>query len=399
MTYGQIASLCGSPRAARIVGGIAHWGPLDLPWQRVIKQSGALAEGYPGGQEGHADALRAEGVEVSIDLKVDVDKLLWWPPSTPSSRGAERRGDLNFDERLPRFARNDKLIVIVGPTASGKSALAMELAKKYRGEIICADSRTIYRYMDIGTAKPTRDEMLLIPHHLVNIKMPNEPFSASEFKDLALKSIDSISVEGHLPIMVGGTGLYIDSVLYDYQFPSKPSNVERLALNDMALDELVEQLRQADPAAMEEIDLHNPRRVMRAIETAGQPRSKKPQMRPHTLVIGLSLNKNIVHSRIEKRAQNMLKQGLLDEVRQVGERFGWEAEAMTGPAYRAFKDVVLGTKSASQGLADFIAGDKKLAKKQMTWFKRNPDIRWLDAEDPEHLLREAEDLVTAFIQE
>src|SRR4051812_24952705 len=113
-----------------------------------------------------------------------------------------------------------RLLVIVGPTASGKSALGLKLAQQFNGEIINADSRAVYRYMDIGTAKPTEDDMLLIPHHLVDIKNPNEPFSAAEFKAKALVAIENISRRSKLPIMVGGTGLYIDSILYDYQFPT-----------------------------------------------------------------------------------------------------------------------------------------------------------------------------------
>jgi tRNA dimethylallyltransferase len=393
MTYGQIATLCGSPRAARIVGGIAHWGPQDLPWQRVVKQDGSLAEGFPGGVVGHADALAADGIKSDSNLKIDVGKLIWWPSDVIPTEAEETI------ERSLGYARDDtrKLVVIIGPTASGKSALGMELAKKFNGEIICADSRTVYRYMDIGTAKPTHDEMLLIPHHLVDIKMPNEPFTAAEFKDLASKKVDSISVGGHLPIIVGGTGLYIDSLLYDYQFPTEGDAKLRRELNGLSLEQLQEQLRKADPGVFESIDAKNPRRLMRAIETAHMVRSKAKQIRPNTLVIGLTLNKDIIQSRIEKRLQIMLKNGLLDEVKMIGEKFGWEGEAMTGLAYRVFKDVVLGTKTVEEAIQEDIKQEMSLVKRQITWFKRNKDIHWLDAEDPAQLVSSATDLVQRFI--
>lgn len=284
-----------------------------------------------------------------------------------------------------------KLIVIVGPTASGKSDLAMKLAKEFNGEIVAADSRTVYRGMDIGTAKPSRQEMLQVPHHLIDIREPGQPLSAAEFKELALESIADITGRGKLPILVGGSGLYIDSVIYDYRFPATANPKLRQELEKLSSEELLDRLESVDPEAAATVDRHNRRRVIRAIETAGQPRAKSQDLRPNTLVLGLAVNKNELQSRIAQRAEFMLSKGLLVEVESLGKKYGWECEAMTGPAYRAFRGVVEGTKTQEQALADFVRGDMALAKKQMTWFKRNPHIVWLEDS------HEALDLVSKFL--
>lgn len=285
-----------------------------------------------------------------------------------------------------------RLLAIVGPTGSGKSALAMALAQRFNGEIICADSRTVYRYMDIGTAKPTKDEMLLIPHHLVDVVEPGESFSAADFKVRAVEAIDEITGRGKLPILVGGTGLYVDAVLLDYQFPPKGDPAARQELEKMSDSDLLARLVELDPEAYEAVDRANRRRVIRAVETAGQARGKSDGLRPGTLVLGLALNKNELQNRIAARAEKMLGEGLIEEVKSLAERFSWDAPGLSAPAYRAFKNVVLGDKTLVQGLTEFIRRDTDLAKRQMTWFKRNKEIVWLEADDPE-LAQKAERLV------
>lgn len=289
-----------------------------------------------------------------------------------------------------------KLVVIVGPTASGKSALAMKLARKFNGEIIAADSRTVYRYMNIGTAKPTKAEMSQVPHHLVDIADPDETFTAADFKRQAEAAINDISARGKLPILVGGSGLYIDSILYDYQFP-KANQTARKLNQTKSLEELVQLLQNLDPDTIESIDLNNRRRVERAIETAGMPKNKSNVLRPETLVLGITLNKDLIHKRIIQRVEKMLEEGLFNEVKFVGEKFGWHHEALTGPAYRAIKEAVLGTKTIDEAKDDFIRSDVQLAKKQMTWFKRNPHIKWLAGDDSNRLEAEATALVSNFL--
>lgn len=290
-----------------------------------------------------------------------------------------------------------KLLAIVGPTASGKSDLAMALAEKYHGEIIAADSRTVYRYMDIGTAKPTDEEMMRIPHHLIDISDPDQVVTAAEFKKLAEAAIEEIAKKGKLPILVGGSGMYIDSILFDYQFPKPAERSARVELEKLTTEELLEKLQKIDPAMSESIDPANRRRLIRAIETAGQPRSKSQTLRPQTLVLGLRLNKDVIQKRIVQRAQKMLDKGIIAETKLLGEKFGWDSEAMTGIIYRPFKDVVLGRKTPDEALAEFIKGDLRLVKKQLTWFKRNPYIHWLEGSH-EANLENAEKLVGAFIR-
>lgn len=231
------------------------------------------------------------------------------------------------------------LIVIVGETASGKTALGIELAKKSNGEIICADSRTIYKGMDIGTAKPTKQECSKVKHHLLDVIEPNERYNAARFQFDANRVIEDITSRGKVPIMVGGTGLYIDAVIFNYDFDQK--TMDRLRLN--------------------------------------------------TLVIGTKRERDDLKQRIEKRIDGMLKNGFIDEVRCIGAEFGWETEAMKGIGYRAFAQYVKGEISYEDARQNFIRGDYLLAKRQRTWFKRNKSIHWVKNRE------DAVDLATTFL--
>jgi tRNA dimethylallyltransferase len=194
-----------------------------------------------------------------------------------------------------------------------------------------------------------------------------------------------------VPFLVGGSGLYVDAVVFDYKFPRVADAGRRAELEAMDDESLRELLAAEDPEAYERVDLANRRRVVRAIETAGQGRARLDAPRAETLMLGLMLNKKVVQQRIETRVRKMLEKGFLDEVREIGERYGWDSEALTVIGYRAFKDVVRGSKSEAEGIADFVRGDMALYKKQVTWFKRGGHIRWL--ENP----AEAEGLVREFL--
>ncbi|MDZ7785772.1 MAG: MGMT family protein [Candidatus Saccharibacteria bacterium] len=349
MTYGQLAALCGRPRAARIVGGIAHFGDPELPWHRVVNKQGGLASGYPGGKFAHQQHLESEGVEVSDDYCVDVKKLLWRPGDVEASAMVLNS---NFQRPTPK----PPLVVIVGPTASGKSALGMQLAKKFGGEIICADSRTVYKGLDIGTAKPSQEDQETIPHHLLDVVDPGESFNVVDFKRLANQAINEISARGKLPIMVGGSGLYTDAVLFDYEFsaPSAPR------------------------------DPQNPRHLHKEA-----PRSRKP-LRPDTLIIGTSMERHELKKRISKRVEGMIEAGLAEEVRWLAQKFP-ESKALQAPGYRAVLRYFENDISLQEAKNLFIQNDYRLAKRQMTWFGRNEYIQW--AKDQ----RQAVEFATTFL--
>ena len=272
----------------------------------------------------------------------------------------------------------DRLVVILGPTAAGKTALALELAAKYNGEIVCADSRTIYREMDIGTAKPTADEQAWVRHHLLDMVDPGERLSAAAFKALAEAAIADIQNRGKVPFLVGGSGLYIDAVVFDYEFPGPADPGRRERLEAMTDDELRGLLAAEDPEACERVDLLNRRRVVRAVETAGQLRTRRSDPRAETMLLGIMLSKEITQRRVEQRVKEMLEEGFIQEIESIGERYGWDSEALSVIGYRAFKDVALGRKTVEEGVRDFVRGDMALYKKQVTWFKRNQQVRWVE---------------------
>lgn len=258
----------------------------------------------------------------------------------------------------------ERLIAIVGPTASGKSELAMRIAREYEAEIVCADSRTIYKGMDIGTAKPSHQDQAEIRHHLLDVLEPNQPFSAAEFKELALAAIQDIQNRGKLPILVGGSGLYVYAVAYDYQFPAGARTDERAELEKLPLPALVRRLHELDADAAERVDLNNPRRVIRAIETAGQPRTQAT-LRPDTLIIGLNPSIDKLEQRIAQRTEWMLGNGLIEEAIRLRAQFG-NCESLNTVGYR------------ETSAADINLHTRQLVKRQITWFKRNPDIEWFE---------------------
>lgn len=272
-------------------------------------------------------------------------------------------------------AKHLNLVAIVGPTASGKTALGIEIAKLMSGEIIAADSRTVYKGLDIGTAKPSLAERQGIPHHGFDLVGPGELFSVADFKAYADKKIDTIRQDGKLPILVGGTGLYIDAVLYDFSLA--PPNTELRATLEpkgvIELQKIVTEKGLPMPANMQ-----NKRHLIRVLERGSVIPQRKP-LPPGVVVIGVNPGREILRRRITDRAHEMLKQGVLDEVNWGLESYGLESEAMTGGVYRIYRDVIRGKLTTEQAVELFVTSDMQLAKRQMTWFGRNQDITWFDS--------------------
>lgn len=278
-------------------------------------------------------------------------------------------------------------VVIVGETGSGKSALAVELAKRYSGEVIAADSRTVYRGMDIGTAKPTRAEQRGIRHHGFDVVMPDGRFTAYDFQQLARTVVADIARRKKLPIIAGGAGLYVDAFLYGFTFRGAPDERLRAELETLSVSELQDRIRAAGlpmPA-----NVNNPRHLVRLLE-GGMPPSQNRVLRPHTLVLGLPIDREALERRIAGRVDAMFAAGFLDEASRLYNQYG-DIEALRTPGYRAAVACILGSISLDEAKRQFIRADLQLAKRQRTWFKRNKDIHWLIGKDP---LAKAGELIT-----
>jgi tRNA dimethylallyltransferase len=287
------------------------------------------------------------------------------------------------------------LLAIVGPTAAGKTALAITLAQALDGEIVSADSRQIYRSMDIGTAKPTPAERAAVPHHLIDIADPDEEFSLARYQDLATAAIDEIAARGRLPLLVGGTGQYLAAVLQGWHIPRVAPQPElRAALEEEAAAHgalaLHERLAQVDPAAAAAIAPANVRRVIRALEVydlTGRPISEQqamqaPPYRAHTL--WLTLPATDLYRRIDARVDAMVAAGLLDEVRRLREQgYGWELPAMSGLGYREFRPYFEGETSLEAAVQGLKYNTHAFARRQPNWFRRLPALAQLPADTPD----------------
>jgi tRNA dimethylallyltransferase len=269
------------------------------------------------------------------------------------------------------------LIVIVGETASGKSAVALELAKLLNGEIICADSRTIYKNMDIGTAKPSLEDQALVSHHMLNIVKPNEDFNASLFQKMATKIINDIWDRGKWPIMVGGTGLYVDSVVFNYKFRAKDS-AKRKLLESKSLEELVNIARSNN---LDVSDPKNKRYLVRLLESNQNSPSNRHTLRPNTLIMGLRVDRTDLRERIVSRVEKMFKLGLRREVEDLLKTYSWQDPGMTSIGYREFKEYYIEGLSMTKVKQKIVYSTLQFAKRQRTWFKRNRNIYWTDNSD------------------
>jgi len=270
---------------------------------------------------------------------------------------------------------SSKLIVIVGQTASGKSALAMQIAEEFNGEIICADSRTIYKGLDIGTAKPTAKDQAKIQHWGLDLVELGQRFTVADFKQYTKDKIEDIKNRGKLPILVGGTGLYVDAVLYDFDFRPDADPSQREKLEAMSIEELQQIINDKSYSLPE--NNQNKRHLIRVIETQGQVSSKKP-IRPDAIVVGLSLQGSTLQDRIAKRVDYIFDNGLEAETRALSEKYGKDFELNAGIAYKICKIMIDGEISKPEAKSLATATELRYAKRQKTWFKRNPDIKWFD---------------------
>lgn len=269
---------------------------------------------------------------------------------------------------------SNPLLVIVGPTASGKSAWALDIAEHLNGEIICADSSTIRRELNIGSAKPSIKDRTQVRHHLLDIIGPDDKFSAADFKQLAGDRIIDIQNRGKLPILVGGAGLYIDGVIFDYEFLPPADPTYRESLNQLSNQELIYRVNQLGLDS-DSVDRKNNRRLIRLIETKGAI-PKKQELKLNTLIIGLQLGSEALSKRIELRVDEMFESGLEKEVKDLVEKYDWGCEGLKAVGYAQWNEYFNGARTIEQTRQSIIRATKDLAKRQNTWFKRNKSIHW-----------------------
>lgn len=283
----------------------------------------------------------------------------------------------------------NKIIVICGPTATGKSALAIEIAKLFNGEIISADSRQVYKGLDVGSAKVTLEEMNEIPHHMIDIADPTDTFTVSAFQKMTGQVIDGIYSRGKIPILCGGTGMYISAVINVTIFPEVPPNMElRQELETMTTDQLLLRLEELDPRRAGEIDAKNPIRLIRAIEIAEALGSVPPLSVPanelttgetrSVLMIGLELPKEVLTARIVQRIDDRIP-ALFDEIKELhAAGVSYDRLHALGLEYRYGADYVQG-KNTLQEFKELLATKTwQYVKRQLSWFKANQNIQWLN---------------------
>lgn len=309
-----------------------------------------------------------------------------------------------------------KVITVIGPTASGKTALSVEIAKRFGGEIISADSMQIYKYMDIATAKPTEDEKQGIPHHLMDFVEPSESFSVARFCELAVKAINDIADRGKLPVIAGGTGLYVDSLLNGMQFEDQQINqVLRASLSmelqEKGIDHMLDVIRAFDPESAERLSVErNPKRIIRCIEVyrlTGTTQTELNELQqsndaPYdTLKIGLSaLDREYLYDRIDRRVDLMMENGLLEEARRFYDGdFGSTASAAIG--YKELLPYFKGEQELEICVGNLKRATRRYAKRQQTWFKRDPAVHWFNIDELsfEDIKSKAEELIRQHISE
>lgn len=310
-----------------------------------------------------------------------------------------------------------KIIIIVGPTASGKTGLSLELAKHFNGEIISADSRQVYREMNIGTAKveglKSKVKILDcgcdfsaegIPHHLIDIINPDQDFSVADFKERAEICIQEIIKRQKVPFIVGGTGLYIWSLIDDLDIPQVPPNEElRQALEKKPLKELITILEKINPEAIKKIDVKNSRRLIRSIEITLAEKNRdvlsvssiKKKENYDFLQLGIKIPQVELYHRIDERIEEQIKQGLIEEVKKLSEKYSFDLPSMSGIGYRQIGYYLQGEMSLDEAVKRLKLDTHHYAKRQMTWFKRDQRIQWLENAD----IKTTEALIERFLGE
>ena len=284
-----------------------------------------------------------------------------------------------------------KVIVICGPTASGKTSLSISLAKKINGEIVSCDSMQIYKEMDIGSAKPTVEEMQEIKHYLVDFVSPEKRYSVSEYKEDASKAIEEIINKGKTPIIVGGTGLYLNSLIYNIQYNEMEVDLNyrrelEKEAEEYGLEVLYNRAKEIDPEAMEKVSANDKKRITRVLEIYNATGRNKTELEKKSrkevpynyLIFGINMERSIVYDRINKRVDIMLEQGLIEEVKNLINKYSNMPTAMQGLGYKEVKEFLDGNISKEEMIEKIKMETRRYAKRQITWFKRIENIIWLD---------------------
>jgi tRNA dimethylallyltransferase len=303
------------------------------------------------------------------------------------------------------------LIVIVGPTAAGKTATAVRLCQQHRGEIISADSRQIYRGLDIGTAKPTREERAAAVHHLIDVIDPDQALGVAEYQALAYAAVNDVLSRGCTPFLVGGSGQYVHAVIKGWKVPRVPPDQQLRAelvaeANRVGAEAFHTRLAAVDPAAAARIDYRNVRRVIRAMEVylkTGIPISQQQRAQPppyHVLQIGLTMPREALYARIDARVDRMIAEGLLAEVQNLAARgYGFDLPFMSGLGYRQLGQYLAGQIGLDEAVHLIKRETRRFVRQQYTWFRLNdPDIHWVDA-SREDCLEVANQVVAGFLKE
>ena len=287
--------------------------------------------------------------------------------------------------------KKQKVIVICGPTASGKTALSIELAKKINGEIVSCDSMQIYKEMDIGTAKPTKEEMQEIPHYMINTIFPNERYSVADYKKDAKKAIREIIKKGKVPIIVGGTGLYVDSLIYEIEYPDiKFDEKYRQELEEQVRKDGLEKLYNKAKKRKESMTYHDKKRIIRVLEiykatgktkTEQERKSREKEPEFDYLVYGLNMPREKLYERINLRVDIMIKQGLIKEVEEIYKKYNEFPTAMQGLGYKEVVEYLEGHLTKEEMIEKIKQETRRYAKRQMTWFRKNKQTIWLDTEN------------------